>query len=650
MSKFKKTIAGVIGFTVALSLVAVASSAPAKAATVEELLAQITALTAQLNALKGTSTVSVTFTRNLTVGSTGADVTALQNWLASKGYFSGTATGYFGPITKAALAAYQAAKGISPAAGYFGPITRAAVAAEGSTTTGGTTTGGTTTSGTGITTVGKEGTLTVTSSNAGLASTVHEGDSMIGILGAKVEAKDSDIAVQRVKLNLGTSTRIHNKLYKKFYVTDGSNVLASVDSSAVVKDGSTYYLTITGFNFLVKAGETKYLVIKADAYGTIDSTDVTTLNTSTNSQVSFANDGVRGVDGVGIDQYSPATGFGRTVTVSADLLDSATLAVSTNTGTPQAADVIAASGSSENEYDKLPILAIDLKAEKDSVKITDINIGVTKSGTGAATASTTVYLYEGSTEIDSAAVDTSSYNTAVFSDIDYVVPKDTTKTLWVKVDVRNANGTVSQIAATASSTGITAENSRGDSLSASYKTGSATGETFYVRNVGPVFTLVSKSITKSATASQSNTSTSTAEAVFTLKIKAVGGAIDFGTVASSSSAFGTTTSFFKVYQNGAALAAGSFLVASSSAYDTPSTGVTTSGLTETFRLEENNEITLPVTFRFEGRTTAGALVSGGSYSVGLEGIRWGTASTAASVATTFMANDTDWRTSTVSLP
>ena len=79
-----------------------------------------------------TTTTSATFSRDLTLGSTGADVTALQNWLISKGHtIAAGATGYFGAQTRAALAAYQAANGITPAAGYFGPITRAKVTPSG---------------------------------------------------------------------------------------------------------------------------------------------------------------------------------------------------------------------------------------------------------------------------------------------------------------------------------------------------------------------------------------------------------------------------------------------------------------------------------------------------------------------------------------
>ena len=38
---------------------------------------------------------------------------------------AGVAYGYFGNLTKAAVAAYQTSVGITPAVGYFGPITRA---------------------------------------------------------------------------------------------------------------------------------------------------------------------------------------------------------------------------------------------------------------------------------------------------------------------------------------------------------------------------------------------------------------------------------------------------------------------------------------------------------------------------------------------
>jgi hypothetical protein len=72
------------------------------------------------------------FTVDLTIGSTGADVIALQQFLIDAGYLKIAApTGYFGEMTRAAVAAWQAARNITPAAGYFGPISRAAMAATG---------------------------------------------------------------------------------------------------------------------------------------------------------------------------------------------------------------------------------------------------------------------------------------------------------------------------------------------------------------------------------------------------------------------------------------------------------------------------------------------------------------------------------------
>jgi len=99
-------------------------------ATTNALMAQIAALQAQLASLTGTSTMmsahACTFTRALTVGAKGDDVTCLQTYLESTGYFTYTgAKGYFGSITKKAVASWQAANGVSPAAGYFGAISRA---------------------------------------------------------------------------------------------------------------------------------------------------------------------------------------------------------------------------------------------------------------------------------------------------------------------------------------------------------------------------------------------------------------------------------------------------------------------------------------------------------------------------------------------
>ncbi len=64
------------------------------------------------------------FTRNLTLASTGSDVTCLQNALKREGYLSVSATGYFGTLTRAAAIAWQKARGITPTLGFIGPLSR----------------------------------------------------------------------------------------------------------------------------------------------------------------------------------------------------------------------------------------------------------------------------------------------------------------------------------------------------------------------------------------------------------------------------------------------------------------------------------------------------------------------------------------------
>jgi parallel beta-helix repeat protein len=66
--------------------------------------------------------------RDLELGSTGVDVTKLQELLIKAGFpISSGATGYFGQQTKDALISYQKSNGIIPASGYFGPMTRAKI-------------------------------------------------------------------------------------------------------------------------------------------------------------------------------------------------------------------------------------------------------------------------------------------------------------------------------------------------------------------------------------------------------------------------------------------------------------------------------------------------------------------------------------------
>ena len=80
--------------------VANAQSTASLQAQIQQLLAQIAQLQAQMGHLfnRTTITSSYSFTKDLTLGSSGADVTALQQFLITEGFLTAVSapTGYFG--------------------------------------------------------------------------------------------------------------------------------------------------------------------------------------------------------------------------------------------------------------------------------------------------------------------------------------------------------------------------------------------------------------------------------------------------------------------------------------------------------------------------------------------------------------------------
>ncbi|MFH0712457.1 MAG: peptidoglycan-binding domain-containing protein, partial [Candidatus Jorgensenbacteria bacterium] len=164
MNKLTKRIAtiGVVG-VVALSMIGTSASAALTQAQIDAIVTMVQSFGADATTVAnvrasltgGTTTTGGTtvatacsFTKDLTLGSTGTDVQCLQQYLNSAGYSvastgvgsAGNESTYFGSLTQTALAKWQAAMSVSPAAGYFGSISRAKYASVAGTTTGGTTT------------------------------------------------------------------------------------------------------------------------------------------------------------------------------------------------------------------------------------------------------------------------------------------------------------------------------------------------------------------------------------------------------------------------------------------------------------------------------------------------------------------------------
>jgi hypothetical protein len=157
-----RTIIATAAIVASVAMVAPAFTG-AQTVSVTQLMQEIAALQSQLNGLNGSVSASsapaacagITFTRNLTVGSTGSDVKCLQAILNLSASTQVSTTGagspgnestYFGAKTLAAVKIWQVAAGFTPA-NQVGPLSRAKLNAwlAGSTTSTGTGTTGTTT-------------------------------------------------------------------------------------------------------------------------------------------------------------------------------------------------------------------------------------------------------------------------------------------------------------------------------------------------------------------------------------------------------------------------------------------------------------------------------------------------------------------------
>ena len=246
----------------------------AGAVTVAELQAQIAALTAQLAALSGGTAAAgcYAFTVDLHEGSSGADVTALQNYLAGKGLFTATATGFFGPITKAAVAAWQTANGVAPAYGYFGPLSRAKYSAICTPASGGET--------------GETGGTGELSGGAGSADyklmsgltneEVGEDAEDVEVAGLEVEAQGSDLELTALRLVFvqGTADNDFEEYASEVSVFLDDKELGRADADEF-NDSNNWTSTLTLDGGVIKEDETGELVVAVSGATNIDTADLT---------------------------------------------------------------------------------------------------------------------------------------------------------------------------------------------------------------------------------------------------------------------------------------------------------------------------------------------------------------------------------------
>ena len=472
MTTAKTNVVAKIAAVVAgLGLVAMTFAPAAKADTASDTAALIASLQAQIAALQAqmggsttttTTTTTATFTMDLTLGSTGTEVTALQNWLIGKGFaISAGATGYFGAQTKAALASWQAANGVSPAAGYFGPITRAKVNGMGGTT------GGTTTTTT--TLQGGEGSLDSFSTLGDVESSIDEGDNDMKVLGLEFDANDADVMVERVDVDFtnpstlsGSSDHLDRYVDSVSLWMDGKKLATMDVSKASEDDSDTFSFRFTGLKGTVKEDDTANLYVSVDAVSNLDGDDA-----GKTWDVKIPVDGIRAVDGAGISETYDSSAYTETVTF--DEATSGQLDITEGDANPESAVVAV---NEDDDTSGVLLMAFDVEADNQDITINDVPVGLVAVGADVDGAVKRVVLKADGKTVDTVSIPSTagtSYE-ALFENLDLVVNDGDTVEFTVEADLNDADvttfatGTTLYATTTGSNTAYDVEDEAGDSV------------------------------------------------------------------------------------------------------------------------------------------------------------------------------------------
>jgi len=536
---------------IALAGLFVFSAVSVKAVTIEELQAQIADLLAQITALSGGTTGTVCFKTDLQQGMTSDNVKNLQIKLGVT-----PTSGYFGPITLAAVKTFQTAHGIINT-GYVGPLTRAALnglycptttypagctSAVGFSTTTGLSCAGTTTvlpegctstagfspttglscAGTTTTTVAPaEGTLTVTQYTipASATVTVYGGGTNVEVAAYKMKATGSDIRVKRVLVQVGMAdaSDFPWRDLSSMSLWDGATLLKEVAVNSTnfteVTWATTYQFSFDGLDFLLAKDAEKIISLKVSALAVpLYKNSITTL---------IPANGVRGVDTTNLNVYGPATTL-TAYSFDTAAADAPSVTLSAAADNPLEGNVI----GSKTAVTRVDLLKFNVKVE---------NIAATFKGgtitvdTNTNTTMSAVELYDGTTLLASAATTTTGDLT--WSTFTLPVSAGTTKTLTVKGVVKASSTAGSTLKVTAkAAAGLTGIDTNGAALVTTAYPAIA-GNTATVYTVAPTFTLAS------ATSARSNSSTTTINDVgdfaIGIKVTANGGDIYLPTAANT---------------------------------------------------------------------------------------------------------------------
>ncbi len=405
------------------------------------LVMAFTAVVPAMTASAQTTASCYTYFRDLTVGSTGTDVVALQTFLESRGHLImpvGVAKGYFGPITRAAVAKYQASKGITPVAGYFGPITRSAVALECSANPNPNPSdpdedddelnGG-------------EASLEQFSLDGGNDSSLEENASG-EVAEIEFDVEDGDIRINRVDLTFvpdaGNEEEDPWDVFESARLVADGDEIAEADLSDEddwLDEDEPYVFRFTGVDHIVREGDTANIVIELSVQNSVDGAD----NNAAEWTIYIEDDGIRAEDAEGIQQY--VGDEDETVTFDIDVEgEGDELNVRSSSDDPNASTLRV---EDDNRSDWHNIFAFDLEAEDADIEIDSVDIDLESDVAVSNLVSDLVLEIDGEEFDDWEFVGTGSTTRTVRFDIDgdYTLDEDSEATVVLMAEFKAANGT-----------------------------------------------------------------------------------------------------------------------------------------------------------------------------------------------------------------
>jgi hypothetical protein len=441
-----------------------------------------------MTAVNANAATSYVFSNNLSVGSTGADVVALQSFLVSQGFLTmpaGVSMGYFGSITKAAVVAYQSSVGIVPDSGYVGPITRgqlnsgssmaAAVncpagytctpPASTTTSTFVCPTGWTCTSPagtpagtpiTGITTIGVAGSLVIGNGSAvGNGTSVNDGQSA-DIASFNLTAGASDEAVTSFSVDFSQRPWLYiSSLAVRDQATGA--VIATINglsaaSFTEITVGSDYRLTVPVSGVVIPAGVRKTVILSAQF--------AASNRTAVNIYISHVE--VRAVDGTGVsttqtlgDATNP-TGLGLYVSYQGS--SNSSLVVTLDGSSPASAIVQTSASSVTNS---IPLSVYSFKSQNISSTLQSLILNVSTASSTGPVDPTTVFqnitLKSGSTVLANGTFGTVVNGTVpvTFNNFSLALPQDQYIPVQVIAAVqKNINGITASTTLTPNTTNV----------------------------------------------------------------------------------------------------------------------------------------------------------------------------------------------------